>query len=132
LSADGQWAVAEAPVPSEHDVRAVVAYHLADGATKRICHSLCAVRWTLDGKYLHIVLFRSHNSGELYTTYIVPLRPGKSFPELPAGGIDKDEDVAGLPGVTVVPALTYPGRDLTHYALTHSTVQRNIYRIPIP
>jgi Tol biopolymer transport system component len=132
LSADGQWAVAEAPIPSEQNVRALVAYRLADGKMLRVCHGLCTVRWTLDGKYLHIILFRSHNATQPYTTYIVPLRRGESFPQLPAGGIEKEEDVAGLPGAKVIPGLAYPGGDEAHYAFSRGTVQRNIYRIPIP
>jgi hypothetical protein len=132
ISPDGKWIVAEAPVAGESNARAVVAYRLSDGTTKRVCHNLCIVRWTLNGKYLHVGLYRSHNQSTDLTTFIVPLRYGESFPSLPAGGIDTEDDVVHLPGVKTVSGWAYPGADGSRYAFSRSTIQRNIYRIPIP
>jgi Tol biopolymer transport system component len=132
ISPDGKWIVAEAPVAGENNARAVVAYSLSDGTTKRVCHSLCIVRWTLNGKYLHVGLYRSHNPSKDLTTFIVPLRHGESFPRLPAGGIETEDDVVHLPGVKTVSGWAYPGPDGARFAFSRSTVQRNIYRIPIP
>jgi serine/threonine protein kinase len=131
ISPDGKWVVAEVPVNGERVTRGVVAYRIADGAVKRVCHSLCLVRWTLDGKYIHLGILGAHDSSPDYKTFIIPLRHGESLPYLPAGGVEGEADLAHLPGVEVVSGLTYPGPDGTRYALSRWTVQRNIYRIPI-
>jgi serine/threonine protein kinase len=130
MSADGKWLVAEAATSGEEVTRGVVAYHIGDGITKRVCYSLCIVRWTQDGKFLYIGLLGSLRSG-IYKTFVVPLHHGDSFPELPTTGIKSDSDLTHLSGVKVINDLVRPGPDGSLYASDHSTGHRNIYRIPI-
>jgi Tol biopolymer transport system component len=132
ISPDGKWVVAEARVANENVTRGVVAYRLSDGAAKRVCRNLCYIKWTQDGKNLHLGIFSTHGSSPDYNTFIVPLRNGESFPVLPARGIEGESDLTHLADVKIFSGLTYPGPDRFHYAVPRRTVQRNIYRIPIP
>jgi hypothetical protein len=67
-------------------------------------------------------------------TYIVPLPPGKILPPIPPGGFHSEQEIARLPGAhwidTDIPGAPGPNRDV--YAFERRTVQRNLYRIPIP
>ena len=131
ISPDGKWIVAEMPVTGDSTTRGLVAYRTDTGATQRICHNLCIVRWTQDGKYVHIALYGKGDSSSDFKTFIVPLRPGQVFPDLPAGGIQSESDLAHFRGVEVVSGFAFPGPDASRYAVSRSTVHRNIYRIPI-
>jgi hypothetical protein len=132
ISANGQWVVAEAPVDSETGTRGVVAYPVNGGAAKRICHNLCSVRWTGDGKFLYLGLPAGGDVSANYKTFIIPLRHGESFPDLPPTGIKSDSDLARLNGVKVINDLARPGPDVSLYAFDRLTEHRNIFRIPIP
>jgi eukaryotic-like serine/threonine-protein kinase len=132
ISPDGKWVVAQVPVTGEDRKRGVVAYRIDDGGAKRVCNNLCIVNWTLDGKFLYIGVLGPGNSDSDFKTFVVPLRQGEMFPELPATGIKSESDVAHLRGVQVIPELAYPGPNGSRYALSRWAVHRNIYRIPIP
>jgi eukaryotic-like serine/threonine-protein kinase len=132
ISPDGNWAVAEMPVPGEDVTRGVIAYPLRSGTPKRVCHNLCIVRWTMDGRFLNIGLPEQSGSTRRYKTIIVPLRSGEDFPPLPPGGIKSANDLAGVPGVKAMDELIRPGPTGSIYAMDRMTVQRNIYLIPLP
>jgi serine/threonine protein kinase len=131
ISPDGQWAVAEAPVSGEEVTRGIVAYRLRDGLAKRICYSLCGVKWMLNGKFIDITLGLSL-APSTSKTFVIPLRGGQSFPDLPSWGVKSESDLTRLPGVKVINALVRPYVDASRYAFDREVVQRNIYRIPIP
>jgi eukaryotic-like serine/threonine-protein kinase len=132
VSPDGKWIVLEMPVTGDNSTRGIVAYRTDTGVMQRICHNLCIVRWTQDGKYVHIALVGNGDSSSDFKTFIVPLRTGESFPDLPAGGVQSESDLAHLRGVAVVPEFAFPGPGASRYAISRWTVHRNIYRIPIP
>jgi eukaryotic-like serine/threonine-protein kinase len=134
ISPDGRWVVAEAPVSGENVTRGVLAFPVGGGTPKRICYSLCSVRWTQDGKSLYLSLpGRSGKESALnYKTFIVPLHADESFPSLPSGGIKSDKDVEQLRGVKTINELVRPGPDGSRYAIGRSTVHRNIYSVPLP
>jgi hypothetical protein len=132
ISPDGKWVVAEAPVSGEDVTRGVVAYRLEDGATIRVCHSLCIVRWTADGNLLYLGLPGNGQTQGDYKTFILPLRPGESFPKLPATGIKSESDLSRVSGAQLVNDLARPGPDGSVYAFDRWESRRNIYRIPIP
>ena len=90
--------------------------------------------WSLDGRLLFISAptgaTASHVVGK---TYVVPLPPGKMFPTIPAGGFQSAADLARLPGVRIIDAFDVtPGPTPEVYAFSRASVQRNLYRIPIP
>jgi hypothetical protein len=65
-------------------------------------------------------------------TYIVPLPPGKMLPRVPPGGLVSKDEIAGLPGARSIDATGAPSPSRDVYAFERRTVQRNLYRIPIP
>ena len=66
-------------------------------------------------------------------TYVVPLRPGRILPQIPAAGFRSQEELARLPGVRIIEAADVaPGPTPEVYAYSRETVQRNLYRIPLP
>jgi len=132
VSPDGKWIVLEMPVTGDNATRGIVAYRTDTGATQRICHNLCIVRWTQNGKHVFIALLGSGESYSEFKTFIVPLRQGEAFPDLPTGGVQVESDLAHLRGVAVLQEFVLPGPDASRYAVSRWTVQRNIYRIPIP
>jgi len=76
------------------------------------------------------ILSASLTSGH---TYSVPLQPGQMFPPMPAGGFPSEAAIAKRPGDRLIggPDVA-PGPTPGVYAFSRQTVQRNLYRIPIP
>ncbi len=63
-------------------------------------------------------------------TYVVP---GEALARIPAGRLASEEEVARLPGVRRIDAVAaVRGASPEVYAFYQGTVQRNLYRIPIP
>jgi hypothetical protein len=65
-------------------------------------------------------------------SYIVPLPRGKMLPPIPPGGFRSEQDIARLPGAHMIDATGAPGPSPDVYAFERRTVQRNLYRVPIP
>jgi serine/threonine protein kinase len=87
------------------------------------------MRWSGDGK--HLFLSRSLTSVD--KTYVFPLTPGRAIPESLLQGIPSDKELVKLPGVRVIASTDVrPGRTADTYAFTRQSVQRNLYRIPVP
>jgi len=87
------------------------------------------LRWSGDGK--HLFLHRVLTSRE--KTYVFPLTPGRPLPESFIQGLPSDEEIVKLPGVRVIASTdVVPGRTADTYAFTRESVQRNLYRIPVP
>ena len=63
-------------------------------------------------------------------TYVIP---GEALAKIPAGRLASEEEVARLPGVRRIDAVAaVRGASPEVYAFYQGTVQRNLYRIPIP
>jgi hypothetical protein len=55
------------------------------------------------------------------------------LPNIPSGGFRSEAEIATLPGARVIDAADVaPGPTPDVYAFSRQTVQRNLYRIPIP
>ena len=68
-----------------------------------------------------------------WSTFGIPLSPGKSLPAVPVGGVKSAADLAKVPGVIVIDKLLIsPGNNPSLYAFTRTSVHRNLYRVPIP
>jgi Tol biopolymer transport system component len=88
-------------------------------------------RWSGDGK--HVFVSNPHDSSA--KTYVLPLSAGQVLPGALALARNtlSERDLAKLPGVRIVPVGdAVPGPTADVYAFTRQTVQRNVYRIPIP
>ena len=67
-----------------------------------------------------------------WSTFAIPLSPGKSLPVVPVGGLKSAADLAKVPGVIVIDKfLVSPGNNPSLYAFTRTSVHRNLYRVPI-
>jgi hypothetical protein len=90
-------------------------------------------RWSADGQFLFLSASSIMYSGGLRRTYVIPLLPGRLWPEIPDQGFQTEADLAKLPGVRVIEAPDVaPGPTPEVYAFSRETFERNLYRIPIP
>ena len=120
VSPDGKWIVGWAPLP-DSGPPAMQAFPLDGGPAIPIGGSFTFLSWSLDGR------------SALIGGYRVPLAPGESLPPIPAGGFHSQEEIAQLPGARRIEAagvVLGPSPDV--YAFYRGTIQRNLYRIPIP
>jgi Tol biopolymer transport system component/predicted Ser/Thr protein kinase len=129
----GSWVAADASLPGQNTLYGwmVAAYPVSGGAPVPLCY-ICHVKWAPDGKLLYL-WFHGWGGSEKpgAKTYLIPLRPGNPIPPL-RSILKSDADVRGLPGVRAVePAGLTPGPGGL-FAFSRETVQRNLYRIPIP
>jgi eukaryotic-like serine/threonine-protein kinase len=112
LSPDQQWA--EVFSPRRMGEGFGLAVPTAGGAPLKVHEAF--YRWSGDGKYL---FWEDDNANE---TRVVSLPPGQLFPR-----------TADAPGARIIPYVDVaPGPTADTYAFTKTTVQRNLYRIPIP
>jgi serine/threonine protein kinase len=126
VSPDGQWIEAWAPVPGQKQATAQV-FPLR-GGLPIVIGANTNLHWSNRGDTLWIA------SGPVPDgrTYIVPLPPGKILPAIPPEGFRSEQEIAGLPGARMLDAIGAPGPTRDVYAFERRTVQRNLYRIPIP
>jgi serine/threonine protein kinase len=95
---------------------------------------LCFLRWQPDERFLYLSVGLGMNTARASGhTYVIPLTPGKVFPKIPQDGFRSEAEIAALPGVRVIEAADIaPGNSPEIYAFSRQTVQRNLYRIPLP
>jgi eukaryotic-like serine/threonine-protein kinase len=112
----------------------VMIYNLRDGTAKQLCDS-CRPMWSPDDKKLYISFAQvtKGDSKERGQTYVLPWKP--NLRALPAEGTRTEADVAKI--AAVVPEARgvqefAPGRSRQVYAFSRRTIQRNLYRIPLP
>jgi len=121
VSPHGRWIVEWAP-RSGNEPPAIQAFPLDGGSSIQIGGSSTFLSWSLDER-----------SALLAEHFVVPLAAGESLPRLPAGGFHSDEEIARLPGARRIDErgiVLGPSADV--YAFYRGTIQRNLYRVPIP
>ena len=90
------------------------------------------LRGSGDGKWIFISLATAMLEGRGHT-YALPLPPGRVLPQVPPGGWRSESEIAKLPGARVIDAFDVaPGLRPEVYAFARGSVQRNLYRIPLP
>jgi hypothetical protein len=123
VSPDGRWVFAWAPLPGNGS--SCQAFPLDGGRPIPFGPDFTFLTGSLDGRSLF-------TSSHRYS-YFIPLPPGAVLPPIPAGGFHSDEGIARLPGVRRIDSpVVVPGPSDEVYAFHHGTVQRNLYRIPVP
>ena len=128
LSPDGQWLVVGSLAQD-----ATLAFPLAGGPPLPIFPGSVWLRWSTDRRLVFMSLGTRGHVITQGTTYSVPLPPGRMLPEIPAGGFRSEAEIARLPGVQVIDAFdAAPGPTPGVYAFSRETVQRNLYRVPLP
>ncbi|HYW43428.1 MAG TPA: protein kinase [Bryobacteraceae bacterium] len=103
-----------------------LAFPLAGGPPIRVPAS--RHEWPRDGKSW---FWEQINAG---VTRVIPLPPGQVWPRNPAGAVPlTSAEMEKLPGVRVIPSGDVaPGQTADVYAFSRPTVQRNLYRVPVP
>jgi eukaryotic-like serine/threonine-protein kinase len=126
ISPDGQWLVGWGPLPGDGPP-AVQAWPVNGGPPLNIAGTMYT-SWSGDRRSL----FMYSNTIGIGKTYVIPLRPGESFPPIPKGGFTSEEELARLPGAKRIDAVAVPGPSSDIYAFYRGATQRNLYRIPLP
>jgi eukaryotic-like serine/threonine-protein kinase len=133
VSPDGRFAIVWIGAGEEQD-SGTQAVPLAGGLPIPICPDACFLRWQSDARLLYLSVSSGMQSGGAFgRTYVVPLSPGNMFPKMPPSGFRSETEIAAFPGVRVIDAADVaPGPTPGVYAFSRQTVQRNLYRIPLP
>jgi len=129
VSPDGQWVI------GDEGPTVTWAYPTGGGVPIRILGGMCNLRWQADGKILYFSIVTGMQSARAYGhTYAIPLAFGKLFPNIAEGGFRSEGEVASLPGARLIDSSAdfAPGATPDVYAFSRLTVQRNLYRIPLP
>jgi hypothetical protein len=132
VSQDRQWALTR-----DRGTGALIAVSLGDSAAKQIVSNApsdCRASWSADGKVLFLSMPTSPiASGIIGRTYAVPLSNREMLPRVPPGGFQTLEELAKIPGMRVLEGYDVtPGPTSDIYAFSRASVQRNLYRVPIP
>ena len=132
VSPSRRWVIAAVPRTPGENLPAITAIPLEGGATRRICASYCIPSWSTDGRFLFVPVEESSRTS-LGRSLAIPVGPGESLPDLPAGGIAPLAEPSVVQGAeSVGRAELVPGKDPRHYAWVNTTVHRNLYRISLP
>ena len=78
-------------------------------------------------------MFVQRRLSHLGKVYVLPLAPGHLVPESIVHGLPSEQEILKLPGARVIPSNDVaPGPTADIYAFTRESVQRNLYRVPVP
>jgi serine/threonine protein kinase len=89
-----------------------------------------ALKWSPDGRWVFsVVLERNQVYAE---TYAFPLPHGWLLPQAPPGGFKVEAAMAKTPGAMTIHGYAVPAPAPGSYAFVRATVQRNLFRIPLP
>jgi Tol biopolymer transport system component/DNA-binding winged helix-turn-helix (wHTH) protein len=134
VSPSRRWVTAAVAVAKTtgRDLPAITAIPLDGGAPRRICASYCVQRWSTDGKFLFVGV-EDPSGTSPGRSLAIPVGPGESLTDLPAGGIAPQAKAGVVQGAqSVGRGELVPGKDPEHYAWVNTTVHRNLYRISLP
>lgn len=132
ISPTGRWVIAALPGTSGETLPSMEAIPLDGEAPRSICAGYCRARWSTDGKFLLLSMEASSRTSA-GRSLAIPLGPGESLPDLPAGGIEPRAQPSVVPGAQSVPrAELVPGINPGQYAWVNTTIHRNLYRISLP
>ena len=129
-SPDGRFVIAG----GQSGARATEAISTSGATPISVFNGMCFLRWQADRRLLYLsVATGMQSAGAFGRTYVIPVSPDKLLPPIPPGGFRSENEIAKLPGVRVIEgADVYPGPIPGTYAFSRQTVQRNLYRIPLP
>jgi len=131
VSADGRWVLVAMGRPgTKESLYTVKAYPAEGGEAAPICDD-CWIEWGPGGKFLYVAFDRFVPGVEVAVA--IPIPSGEALPALPDNGLQREGDALALPDVRIIePGSIAPGPDPSIYAFMRTTVQRNLYRIPLP
>ena len=114
----------------------VLVYKVEDGSSRSICGA-CFPYWSRDGKRLYVsfALVSRSESKQHGQTYVLPWNSAEPWRALGVNGIKAEDEIAKI--AEIVPAASKaetfaPGPSSNEYAYSLRTIQRNLYRVPLP
>ena len=110
----------------------MVIFRVDGGAPLRtqIQASTTTLKWSGDGKHLFV---QGKGAANQDKAYVLPLSSGQIVPESIVKGLPPEQEILKLPGARVIPLRNVvPGPTAETYAFTRQSVQRNLYRVPVP
>lgn len=109
------------------------AFPLNGGPPREMCSEApCFPVWSPDGKWLLLYVGKG-SEADAARTLAIPLAPGKTLPDLPAGGIRPNPETKEFPGSFYVNHVGFiRGSSPFRYAYLDNRDHRNIYRINLP
>jgi hypothetical protein len=88
------------------------------------------IGWSGDRKHMFVQARAVSNVGK---SYVLPVAPGHLLAESIVHGVPSEQEMLKLPGVRVISSKeVVPGPTAETYAFTRESVQRNLYRVPVP
>jgi serine/threonine protein kinase len=135
ISPDRQWLVAKV---AQSGGLSTLAVPLHQGSTVRLISSGGITRnsnevyWSGDGAAMYIKVPATQETDTGGRTYVVPVPHGRSWPGIPAGGVQSEAGLAKLPGARLLDEFDEPGPTAEIYTFVRMTVQRNLFRVPLP
>jgi serine/threonine protein kinase len=106
-------------------------FPLEGGPPQRICDGVCSFAWSPDGRYFYMRVREASRDAPNGKTVVFRVPSGATLPPLPPGA-RRPENWAELPGAqTVDRADITPGMNPSIYAYVKSSVQANLFRIPL-
>jgi hypothetical protein len=120
---DGSSTVA-LPVHQDSPVRVIASAALSFGDLE--------VHWSRDAKSIYLRVPVNPESWAAGRTYVLPLVRGSMWPKMPLDGFQSEADITKVPGSTLLSEFDCPGPTPEMYAFVRMTVQRNLFRIPLP
>jgi Tol biopolymer transport system component/predicted Ser/Thr protein kinase len=134
-SPDGNWMAATVNSAGGSATQVMI-YNLREGTAKQICGT-CNPFWSPDSKRLYVsfALVTKGDAKDRGQTYVIPWTHGSNLGALPPGGTRTEAEVAKV--ATLVAAARRgqefaPGPSRDVYAFSRRTIQRNLYRVPLP
>ncbi len=132
ISPDRRWLVAITPRLDGNQGTASMAIPTGGGLPQQICPGACRLRWSPDGRSLHVEIEQKSRTST-GRTIVLPVSADTGLPHLPDTGIVPGIDPRAIPGSMIVArAETAPGLDPDTYAYVKASIQRNLFRISPP
>ena len=133
VSPDGELVIGWSRVNGQNNI-ITKAFPISGTPPTPILNAICFLQWQADRRLLYLSVTTGMNAALANGhTYVIPLAPSKLLPNIPPGGFHSEAEIAALPGVRVLEVADVgPGRSTGTYAFSRQTVQRNLYRVPLP
>jgi Tol biopolymer transport system component/predicted Ser/Thr protein kinase len=135
ISPDGDWLVVKVPGTNGSSTLALPVHQDSPGrviATAGISFSDFDVQWSRDAKSIYLRVPVNPEQWAAGRTYILPLVKGSMWPKMPVEGFQAEADITKSPGSILLNEFDCPGPTPEIYAFARMTVQRNLFRIPLP